>query len=74
MSAHALLNLLKMLGKRDQMWALLSILLHFHEFNKFNESTNVYLSIYLLIVTLNLLWNCIFSISHDCDIVKVVIA
>ena len=39
MSAHALLNLLNGLGKRDKMRGLPSILSLFHnEFNKFNNT------------------------------------
>ena len=38
MSAHVLLNLLNRLVKRDQMRGLLSILLLFHEFDKFNNT------------------------------------
>ena len=39
MSAHVLLNLLNKLGKSDEMWGLLSILLLFHnKFNKFNNT------------------------------------
>ena len=39
MSAHVLLNLLNMLGKRDKLRGLLSILSLFRkEFNKFNDT------------------------------------
>ena len=38
MSVHVLLNLLNDLGKSDKMRGLPSILLLFHEFNKFNNT------------------------------------
>ena len=39
MSSHVLLNLLNMLGKRDKMWGLPSILSLFrNKFNKFNDN------------------------------------
>ena len=61
MSAHALLNLLNELGKRDKMRGLPSILSLFrNEFDKFNKTRQrMWDSIYHM--ALRLLWN-LFSV------------
>ena len=60
MNAHALLNLFKEFGKRDQMRGLSSILSLFrYEFNAFNKTEARLLdSIYHM--ALKLLLNCVF--------------
>ena len=63
MSAHVLLNLLNMLGKRDKMRGLPSILSLFrYGFNKFNNTgARMLYSIYHM--TLKLLKNHIFVVK-----------
>ena len=64
MSAHALLNLLNELGKRDKMRGLPSILSLFrNEFNKFNNTRARMLdSIYHM--PLRLLWSLISDVKR----------
>ena len=79
MSAHALLNLLNELGKRDEMRGLRSILSLFcNEFNKFNKTWARMLdSIYQM--TLRLLWNLMSALNtlyfchYECNVVMDVI-
>ena len=60
MSAHALLNLLNELGKRDKMRGLLRILSLFrNEFNKFNNTSARMLD-FIFYMTLKILKNCNF--------------
>ena len=61
MRAHALLNLLNELGKRDKMGGLPSILSHFFkEYNKFNKFNNTEARMFdsIFYMTLRLLTFC----------------